>query len=325
MRRFAIPLLIILLLIAAVLLVTNSKKPSVTPGVTPETANDFPITISDALNNKVTVATRPMRIISLAPSVTEVIYAVGAGDRLIADTTYCDYPVAAQKLPKIGGFIDPNVEQIVALKPDLVIGAKGNPREALGQLRQMNIPVVTIDPETLDSAIDESLRIVGKVTGLSKKADKLASDNSKRKEVVAQQAAARAKRPRILMLFTADSLFSVGPGSYLDEMITLAGGVNIAGDTRLAWPELSMEKVIKDDPQIILIISMEKGATSSFSDEILQQLRAKKQWKNISAVRNGKVVYLGNDELTLPGPRLINGLEAMAQVISPTPVNENKP
>lgn len=327
MRRYAIPLILLLLVITVLLLILPRNNHRLLPGAIPTKTNGFPVTIDDALNKNVIIAKRPERIISLAPSVTETIYAIGAGDRLIADTSYCDYPAAAQKLAKIGGFIDPNVEKIAALKPDLVIGSKGNPRDALQQLTQLKIPVVIIDPETLDSAIDGSIRTIGKATGMSKNADKLADDNRQRKTAIARESAkvAVADRPRTLLLFSPDSLFSAGTGSYLDEMITLAGGVNIAGNTKLSWPELSMEKVIKDDPQIIMILSMEKGAASSLADALIKKLRADRRWRQVSAVQKGNIVFLGDDELTLPGPRLINGLAVMAREMRAISATEQAP
>ena len=318
MRRFGLPVLLLLIVLGAFIYWISGRSLRPSPSVHDNASAVFPMTVTDALGQKVTIPRQPERIVSLAPSVTETLFAIGAGKLLVADTSYCDYPEEAAKLPKIGGYIDPNVESIVALKPDMVLGAKGNPRDVLNQLRQLGIPVVTVSPESLRD-VDTAIRMIGKVVGYQRESETLARENTARREAVTRvtDALSESERPRTLLLFSPDSLFSVGPNSYLDEMIRFAGGRNVAADAPIPWPELSMEKLITADPEIIILLSMEKSAHPGAVDTVLAKYRADRRWRGMAAVKNERVVVLADDELTLPGPRLINGLEAMAHAMHP--------
>jgi iron complex transport system substrate-binding protein len=317
MRRYALPLIIMLGVVALFCWLLGTRKAPAVAMLHPD-ATTFPMTVTDERGKQVTLAQRPLRIVSLAPSVTEMLFAVGAGPRLIADTTYCNYPAAAALLPKVGGYIDPNIEKIVADKPDLVFGAKGNAIEALDRLPQCGIPVITVDPATLED-VEGAIRLIGRATGNAPAGERLATRCAQRRAAVARRidTLAASARPRTLLLFSPDSLFSAGPGSHLDEMIRLAGGVNVAARAKIPWPELSMESVISANPEIIIFLSGHATKTVLTVDAALTRLRADRRWRALSAVQHGRVVVLDNDVLTLPGPRLIDGLETMAAAIHP--------
>jgi len=276
------------------------------------------MTIVDARGQRVTIAQRPTRIISLAPSVTETLFAIGAGDRVIADTTYCDYPPEAKALPKVGGYVDPHTEKIVAMKPDLVLGAKGNARDVLDHLSQLGMPVVTVAPESLED-VENAIRQIGRVIGEAQAAERLASRCAERRHAVRHrmQALADGARPRTLLLFSPDSLFSAGPGSHLGEMIRLAGGVNVAKNAKTPWPELSLETVVTANPEVIILLSGRGMARSLTPDIALKRFSADRRWREMAAVKTGRVAVLDDDTITLPGPRLIDGLEALAAAIHP--------
>ena len=274
------------------------------------------MTATDARGQQVALAHCPLRMISLAPSVTEILFAVGAGPRVIADTSYCHYPAAAARLPKVGGYVDPNLEKIVADKPDLVLGAKGNALDALEHLSQLGIPVITINPTSLED-VEGAIRLIGRVTGNAPAAERLAARCAQRRAAVTKLTLAASTRPRTLLLFSPDSLFSAGPGSHLDEMIRLAGGVNVAAHATLPWPELSMESVVAANPQLIIFLSGQMMNAKLTTAHALARLRGDRRWRTLAAVQQGRVVVLDNDALTITGPRLIDGLEAMAAAVHP--------
>ena len=281
----------------------------------------FPITITDSLNRKVTIAARPKKIVSVAPSATEILFAIGAGERVIADTTYCDYPPAAAKLPKIGGFTNPDVEKIVALSPDLVLGARGTPVGLFNQMHALKLTVAAIDAEDSLDQMLESIRTIGKIVGEDEKAADLVKQLAARRRTVVSKTATltASQRPSVLFVFTPGDLYSAGKGSFIDELITVGGGVNIAAKTKTTWPQLSLETVIADDPQVILTLpgSMGDKHKPMTDADAVARFRALPRWKSLSAVKNGRVYVLEDDPMTLPGPRLIDGLEATARAIHP--------
>ena len=284
-------------------------------------AQGFPYTFTDSLNRAVTIKGKPKRIVSVAPGATEVLFAIGAGPRVVADTTYCKYPAAAARLPKIGGYTNPNVEKIITLKPDLVLGQRGTPRDIWEQMAALKLTVAVVDAEKSVDEMLKSINTIGRLAGEEKNAAALVKKLTARKQAVEQKTAklAEQQRPRVLFIFSADALFSAGQGSFIDEIITLGGGRNIAAKTKLPWPELSMEMVIAEDPQVILLLPGVMGEKHKplTSAAALARLRGKPQWKNIAAVKNGRVAVLGDDEMTLPGPRLIDGLETTAKALHP--------
>lgn len=281
----------------------------------------FPITITDSLNREVTIAARPKKIVSIAPSATEILFAIGAGERVVADTTYCDYPPEADKLPKIGGFTNPDVEKIVALSPDLVLGARGTPVGLFNQMQALKLTVAAIDAEDSLDQMLESIRIIGKIAGENQRAANLVTHLEARRQAVVSKMTTlpASQRPSVLFVFTPGDLYSAGKGSFIDELITLGGGVNIAAKTKTTWPQLSLETVIADDPRVILTLpgSMGDKHKPMTDADALARFRVLPRWKNISAVKNGRVYVLEDDPMTLPGPRLIDGLEATAKAIHP--------
>jgi iron complex transport system substrate-binding protein len=281
----------------------------------------FPLTFTDSLNRRVTVEQQPRRIVSIAPSATEILFAIGAGDRIIADTTYCDYPPAAAKLPKIGGYSNPDVEKILALSPDLVLGARGNPVELINQLHALKLTVAAIDADGSLEQVFESIRLIGRIAGERQQATDLVKTLEARQMAVVKKMADLddAMRPRVLFVFVPGDLFSAGKGSFIDEIIRLGGGENIAAKSKSAWPQLSMETVIADDPQVILVLPGSMGDKHKpMSDaDAVARFRALPRWKTISAVKNGRIHVLEDDAMTLPGPRLLDGLEETAKAIHP--------
>lgn len=281
----------------------------------------FPLTVEDAQHHKIVIKQRPRRIISLAPNVTESLFAIGAGDRVIADTTYCRYPQKALTLPKVGGYIDPNTEKVVGMAPDLVIAARGTREDILDHMRAIGLTLFCVDCSNLNG-VTVSLKQIGRIVGASDAANRLAASLDARQEAVRKTAARlpAAQRPATLFLFSLNDTFSAGPGSHIDDFIQLAGGRNVAARTRLPWPQLSMEAIVAANPQVILVLnakSMGERKNILTTQKALAVLRGKAQWRNLDAVKHGRVVVLDDDSMTIPGPRLIEGLEATARALHP--------
>jgi iron complex transport system substrate-binding protein len=321
--RHRTTLLAIILLGAALLIalsvLASKSRPTINRTAAPAAGSGlFPMTLTDALGHALTIPRKPQRLISLAPNVTEIIYAIGAGDRLIANTRYCDYPPEARALPKVGGYIDPDVEKIIAMQPDLVLGARGNARDALDRLHELNVPLLTVEPEML-AECEHAMLLVGKAVGNGAQAEQQVAAMRQRRAAVEAQVRnlPEAKRPRVLLLFTMHDLYSAGPGSHIDEMVTMSGGRNIAAVTNAPWPELSMETIVTQDPQIILMLTGHGVQNRLTPERVLAELRADPRWRRVTAVRTGRVAMLDEDEITIPGPRMIDGLESMARALHP--------
>ncbi|HEX6988023.1 MAG TPA: cobalamin-binding protein [Bacillota bacterium] len=270
---------------------------------------DFPYTFTDDAGRTVTIERRPERIITLAPSHTEVLFTIGAGDRVVGVDSFSDYPAEAAELPRLGGLTDTNYEQIVALAPDLAL-AIGGTDEQVARLEELGIPVVVSPPETLDDVL-ASIEHLGRVVGAREGAARVVAEMRGRIDAVAQAVAGvpEAERVRVFLEIWNDPLMSVGPGAFMHDLIQAAGGVNIFGDADSPWPVVSLEAVVERDPQVVITLF----------DEAYEQLLAGERagWEGVSAVRDGRVMLVDENVVSRPGPRLVDGLEQMARFFYP--------
>jgi iron complex transport system substrate-binding protein len=250
----------------------------------------------------------PERIVSLAPSITETLFAIGAGEKLVGVTVYCDYPPQATKIPKIGGLTNIDIEKIIALKPDIVIGTKdGNPIEVFDRLRKLGIDVETFQPKAFQEICD-TIAELGRLTGKEREARALCAEmNKKLKEITASRP---VKSPSVLLLYGSDPLVAAGEGSIGDELIRLAGGRNVWEGSPGPYVTTDIENIIAKNPEVILDLSM---GTEKDSAEIAQ--RRWSRWQSVSAVRNRQIYVLDPDLITRPGPRIVEGLALIAQAI----------
>jgi iron complex transport system substrate-binding protein len=250
-------------------------------------------------------AETPKRIISLAPSMTELLFAFGLEDRIVGVTSFCDYPEAAKKKPKIGGMSNPSLEAVVALKPDIVVMTMdGNPKEFEERLRAMKIRTYVFRARRL-AEFPQGIREMGELLGVKERADLLAGETEKALERFGK-AGQPAQKKKVFFIIWPDPLIAAGPGSITDDALTLLGAKNIAGDSRTSYPKYSIEEVIRRAPDIIFIgrgTGMEK-----VSEGLLQRLRT------VPAVKNGKVFYVG-DYLYRLTPRTVKGLEELADCL----------
>lgn len=269
-------------------------------------AASFPLALTDDLGHRVTLAAPPQRIVSLAPSVTELLFALGVGDKVVGVTRWCNYPAAARKLPKVGD-VSLSEEQIVVLRPDLIVGDGALERPFLDRLAKLGWPVLAVRPQRV-AEVARALSLLGRATGVPEAGEKAARQYRERLAKLSAEGARLARRPggpvRTFVWLDPDGLYTAGPGTFLDELITLAGGRNIAGEARTPWPLLSEETLLLADPEVIVV--------TPFSPEAV---RKKPRWQGITAVRAGKVYQVDPDLLSRPGPRLLDGLQALIALI----------
>jgi iron complex transport system substrate-binding protein len=248
------------------------------------------------------------KIVSLAPSITEILFAVGAGEKVVGVTTYCNYPPEAAKIIKIGEFTNIDIEKIIALKPDLAIGTKdGNPPEVLERLRKLGIRVETFQPATFQE-ICESIVEIGKLVEEESNARALRDQMEKKCEEITVSRPARS--PGVLLLYGSEPLIAAGKGSIGDELIRLAGGNNIMADSSGPYIATNIENIVAKNPEVIVELSM---GTEKNSAEIARKRWAR--WQSISAVKKNRIHILDPDLVCRPGPRIVEGLKLIAQAI----------
>ena len=261
-------------------------------------------------------AVAPKRIVSLAPSVTETVFALGFGDRLVGVTTYCDYPPAAKNLPKIGGYINPSLEAIVAQRPDLIIGINDSDHPVKArELERLGLKVSLISVSSVSEILD-SIKLVARWTGNPAAGERLVQKIVHQFDEVKKRVAL-APRRRTLLAVAIRPLVAVGGRNFIDELITMAGGDNIAGNSAQPWLNLPDEYVVAKAPQVII----EAGMGSDRG-------RAARNWgdlKSIPAVKARRVFSYPSDKILRPGPRIGEGLEEIARLVHPECFAETKP
>ncbi len=269
-------------------------------------------TVLDHTGRSVQVPVSPARVVALAPSITEIVYAIERQDRLKGVTTFSDFPEAAENLPKIGSYIHPDIERVVSVAPDLCIAVKdGNPIQVVMRIEAMGIPVYAVNPRCLESVM-ASIIDIGGLLDASEKAEEIVADMRRRMDQVAARIAGIKERPGVFFQINASPVVSAGNDTFIHELIVRAGGRNLAGD-QPSYPRFTMEQVLLLSPDIIIVTTMSgKGE----SDAVVDGWR---QWPRLPAVRNERVFVVDSGLFDRPGPRLINALELLVRLIHPEP------
>ncbi len=264
----------------------------------------------DESGRKVNITPYPKRIVSLAPSITETLFALGLDKEIVGVTMFCNYPEAVRSKPKVGGFINISLERVVSLSPDLIIGTSdGNRRETVLQFERIGLPVYIVNPVSLEDIFKMVLDI-GRITGKEDTAKKLIFNLRRRVESVVLKTS-QAKKPRVFFLLSTDPMITVSRDTLHDKLITLAGGVNVAGRDTIKYPRYSIEEVMVKQPDVIIITSMKK------EDNFVQLRNKWNEWKNIPAVRNNRIYIIDTDLITRSSPRIVDGLEELVKTIHP--------
>ncbi len=260
--------------------------------------------ITDGLGKKTKLPAKIDRAVSLAPNLTEIAFAVGAGDRLVGVTSFCDYPEQAKQIQKIGDTLNPNVETIIALKPQVVLVSTASQMENFTKtLEQQNIAVFVTSPNSLDD-IYGSISQLGEIFGTAEQAARLV-DEMKRRVAAVEAKTADAKKMRVFAQIDKNSLYTVGKDSFITDLIRRAGGESLTADLTTAYPKISRETALALKPEAIIVSDSENNREPNevFADS--------------PAVRNGKVFRVNADLLSRPGPRVVDGLEQIAKNLHP--------
>jgi iron complex transport system substrate-binding protein len=270
----------------------------------------FGTTFIDEAGREVEVKGPPQRIVSVAPSVTEILFALGLGGRVAGVSVYCQFPPEALKKEKIGGYINPSLEKIVALKPDLVIGiAEGDLKSFVDKLAGLKIPVYIANPQNVSEVLN-SIQKIGEATFSSPAAGKVVAGMKERIQGIQSRVRGRPQF-RVLHILNFDPLISAGKGTFVDDLIRLAGGRNLAEKAQGRYPRFSMEEVLAQDPEVILLASMKS------QDPMTEQRQWWERWKTVSAVKHNRIYVLDSDLIHRPSPRIVDGLEQVARAIHP--------
>ena len=268
------------------------------------------VTFQDAMGREVTLKEEPKRIVTLAPSLTEILYFLGLGDRVVGVTRFSYYPPEARLKPQVGSYIDLNVEKIISLAPDLVIGtADGNQPGVVDLLEQAGIAVFIVNPRNIRQTID-TVAIMGRLCGVTERANTLSKQLSRRVDRIIDKTKSRRK-PLVFLQINLKPIMTVNKHTFLHDLVKLAGGRNMTEDEPITYPRISLEEVIRKKPEVIIISSMERGGR--FEVARLEWLK----WTSIPAVKNGRVHLIDSDLIDRPSPRIIEGLEVMARFIHP--------
>ena len=266
--------------------------------------------VTDEAGRRVIIPEKIDRIVSLAPNLTEIVYAVGAGDRLVGDTTYCDYPEAAKSVAKVGDTMRPSVERIIALKPQIVLVSTASQLETFTQqLDTQNISVYVTDPQSLNDVF-RSIQTLGDLFEEHERATALVEELKHRSdETTFAVARIQAKPIRVFYQVSGEPLYTIGRDAYLTDLIRRAGGVSVTADVPEAFPRFSDEAALASKPDAIILPT--GGAMGPANSDVAPPL------KHSPAVINNRVFKINDDHLSRPGPRLVDGLEEMARALHP--------
>lgn len=273
-----------------------------------------PITLVDGYGREVTLEQPAQQIVSLAPSITEILFAIGAGDQVVGRDDFSNYPEAAVSLPSIGGnFGELNTEAIVALQPDLVLAAELTTQEQVQALQDLGLTVFLLaNPVEMEGMYD-MLGIAAQLTGRETETETLVASLQERVAAVEETISSAETTP--VVFYELDSTdpsapWTAGPGTFIDTLITMAGGDNLGASFEGAWVQVSSEELLSKNPEIIVLGDAIWGVT-------VESVEARAGWEGIAAVQNGQIFPFNDDLASRPGPRLVDGLEELAKLIHP--------
>jgi len=267
-------------------------------------------TVKDQLGRELEVPDDPQRIVSLAPSITEIIFQLNQAYRLKGVTQYSNYPAKASELPKVGSYIRLDLERILALRPDLCMAIKdGNPKEIVDRLQSMQIPVYVVDPRNLETVIQTIVEI-GSLLNASENANILANEMRNRLQRIRALVARTDQWPRVFIQIGISPIISAGSKTFIHDLILIAGGINVAAGYT-DYPRFSREQVLALSPDVIIITSMARQA-------VFQRVKTQwSSWSDMPAARDQRIFIVDSDVFDRPSPRLLDGLEILVQLIHP--------
>lgn len=307
MRFRLLPVLaVVLLIVSATCGTIPAQSPSPSPSPVAGAAA-FPVTLTDFQNRQVTVSTLPQRVVSIGPSNTEFLYALGAGTQVVGVDDFSNEPAATKSVEKVGG-VKVNLEKVVSLRPDLVVTVKFSDG-TIERLGSAGLNVLVVDPQGIGDVARTAI-LLGRAVGGD--GERLAATIDAKVQQVRAKTAGAAK-PRVFHEVDASDPakpFSAGPGSHIHDLIEIAGGANVAAKAGSAYPQLSLEEIVRSDPEVIVLGDADYGVS-------LEQVAARPGWSGLSAVKNKRVFGVSADLVSRPGPRVGDAAEAYAKLVHP--------
>ncbi len=316
--RIWILILVIALLGGTILTGCNSPSQQLLPEPTAAPTNEQPsgpIVLTDGLERTVQLDQPAQKIISIAPSNTEILYAIGAGSQLVGRDEFSDYPAEAKELPSVGGgFGALDTETMVALKPDLVLASQLTPQDQVEALEKLGLKVYLLANPTDIEDMFANLKTIGTITGKETQAGELIDSLTARVAAVDEKLVGTQKKP--LVFYELDSTdpnapWTAGPGSFIDTLISRAGGSNLGSKLSDAYAQLSVEQLLIDQPDVIVVGDYTWGGVTA------EAVMARASWAALNAIKQSQVFIFDDNLVSRPGPRLVDGLEAMAKLIHP--------
>jgi iron complex transport system substrate-binding protein len=277
------------------------------------------LTITDDMGNTHILGIPPKRIISLAPNITEILFALGLENRIIGVTRYCNHPEKARSKNQIGGMVDPDLEKIIALHPDLVIAFRGNPLRLIQRLRNLGMPVFVLESGTTLESVFTLIQKIGRVTQRDKAAQKLIDRLTRDSDDIKSRLSNVRKMPEVFINLHGRGLWTTGKHTFMNDMVREAKGINIAGEAPRAWFSYNREELIHKNPDHILILAKSETDFLDVKTWFAQEAHL----ESIRAVQTGNMSYLNEDIATRPGPRIFEAFSQIAHLLHPSAFEED--
>lgn len=290
--------------------VSQGASPAPPLNIPPQ--DSFPVVVTDMLGRQIRLERAPEKLVSLAPSNTEILFAIGMGDKVVGVTQYCDYPEEAKNKSKIGGYSTADIEKVVSLSPDLILTTRIHEKEVVPALERVGLKTFGLNPRTVDAVLD-SVTLVGTVTGQVSAGDRLVKELKTRISAVTSKTDGipPEKRPKVLYVNWSDPIKTAGRDTFADDLIRKAGGVNVAADLS-GYSTVSLESIVARNPQVIIISGMGTERKNTYN-AIMSDARL----SGIEARLKGRVYEIESATIERPGPRLVLALEQVAKFLHP--------
>lgn len=277
-------------------------------------------TIMDDLGNMHVLGNPPQRIISLAPNVTEILFALGLEKNIVGVTRFCNYPKKAQTKTRIGGLVDPDLEKIVDLRPDLIIAFRGNPLRLVKRLKDLKLPVFVLESGTTLESVFDLVDKIGLVTRREKAAEDLIGVLHGTLERVAGTLTNVNTRPKVFLNLHGKGLWTCGKTGFLNDLVMKAKGVNIAGNVARAWFTYNREELIHQNPEFIVVITKSKSDFQGVKEWFTEAAHLER----VKAVQQKNIFFLDEDLVTRPGPRIFKAVDQLARILHPSSFKDGK-
>lgn len=300
--------MVLILVLGTLVACTNNDPEPINEEPSVSDEKNAKLEITDDFGTKVVLENKPEKIVSLAPNNTEILFALGLGDKVVGVTSFCDYPPEALDVENVGDFSGNNLERIIELEPDLVITYGVGNEDENARLREAGINVIGFEPESIDEVID-TIRRIGKITGRDESAKSITEEMQKAKDEIVSRVE-DVDKPKVFYEVWHEPIMTAGPGSFMDHLITLAGGENIAGDAADEYPQFDLEQLVERNPEVYL-------TSADLPEKTVESIMERPGYADIDAINQGRVHLLDPNIVSRPGPRIVEALELVAKAIHP--------